>query len=784
MPNVSVYVLDHRLRPVPVGSPGEVWIGGAGVAQGYRGRPGHTADRFRPDTFATAPGALMYRTGDRGRMLPGGDLVLLGRVDRQVKVRGIRVEPEEVEAVLAGAPGVRQAMVTVGAGGTGAGLVGYLVREPGTTPDLRAVAAHAARVLPRPVCPVSYGILDRPPLTPNGKIDFAALAGVPTRPVAAGRQPDPPATPTQRQVAAMCAEVLGADEVAAHVDFFELGGHSLLLARLIGLVRERFAVEVPARDVLLDPTVATIAALVDAGCKAPPDVPRRRTGRRVTGSGSGRSPPAPPCEYEEAAAMPNVDPGADLEATLVPATDLQERLWLAQRLATDQPLYQMPIHLSLHGPLDVDALHVAFARCVARHEALRTAFDTVGGRLHQVIVDPPGPRVSIPVIDLSGEPPAGRRARRRELAERQHTDPLDPAELPLLRAQLVVLDEQQYELHLTVHHTVCDGASVEQLIGELVDEYAAAVRGEPSPVPAPGAGLAEWTGRRLALAGSPTARMDLEYWQDRLRGVPPVLELPTDRPRQRKAPDQAMTHRFCVDQPLLDRLRELSRDSGVSLFSTLLTALAVVLHRYTGQPDLCVGVPISLRDDADLERTLGPLLNMVAVRLTSTPGSTFRDLLGVTSRAVREAMAHGSVPFERVVDALNLPGVAGATPLFQVMFTHERVAARRWEVAGLRIAAEIVPFPLARNDLVLAVEESELWLDAPSNTAPTSSTPTGSSASPATTPPCPAAVATPDRPVAALPLLTAEERDLIVHSWNDTAAPFPDRVTVAFSRSR
>ncbi|MFE0589971.1 amino acid adenylation domain-containing protein [Micromonospora echinospora] len=265
MPNTSVYVLDHRLRPVPVGQPGEVWIGGAGVAQGYRGRPGHTADRFRPDPYAPAPGRRMYRTGDRGRMLPDGQLVLLGRVDRQVKVRGVRVDPEEVEAVLGAAPGVRRAVVTVAADGPGAGLVAYLVREPGTSPDLRAVATHAARALPQAVCPVRYAVLDRPPLTPNGKIDFAALAGVPTQPVGRDRPVDRPSTATERQVAALCADLLGVDEVGARVDFFELGGHSLLLARLVGMVRDRFAVELPVREVLLDPTVATIAALVDAG---------------------------------------------------------------------------------------------------------------------------------------------------------------------------------------------------------------------------------------------------------------------------------------------------------------------------------------------------------------------------------------------------------------------------------------------------------------------------------------------------------------------------------------
>ncbi|OLF14177.1 hypothetical protein BLA60_03240 [Actinophytocola xinjiangensis] len=263
--STTVYVLDESRRPVTVGLAGEVWIGGTGVAQGYVGRAAHTADRFRPDPFGD-PGTRMYRTGDRGRLLPDGRLVLLGRLDRQHKVRGTRVDLEEVEAVLAGAPGVRRAVVVP----EPAGLVAYLVREPSAATEPREVAAHAARWLPRTVCPVRYAVLDRPPLTPNGKIDVAALAGVPTQPVAAPA-PARPASTTEREIARLCAEVIEGGpvgEVDPAADFFELGGHSLLLARWIGLVRDRFAVDLPIREVLLRPTVARVAELVEAGAPA------------------------------------------------------------------------------------------------------------------------------------------------------------------------------------------------------------------------------------------------------------------------------------------------------------------------------------------------------------------------------------------------------------------------------------------------------------------------------------------------------------------------------------
>ncbi|MFI6820360.1 amino acid adenylation domain-containing protein [Micromonospora sp. NPDC050187] len=478
--------------------------------------------------------------------------------------------------------------------------------------------------------------------------------------------------------------------------------------------------------------------------------------------------------------MSEADRLTELDASLLPATAAQERLWLAERFADDHAVYPVPVRVDLRGPLHVPTLRNALGRCVARHEALRTGFDTVDGRPHQVIVDPPGPTVPVPVTDLRQLPPHRRAERARELADAQHRRPFAPTELPLLRARLLRLDTRHHELCLTVHHTVCDGSSVEQLVDELLTGYAAAVAGTPDPVPEPRVGLAEWTERRLALAGSPAARADLDHWRRRLAGVPPVLELPTDRPRPRTAPGLAAVHRFAVGSPLLPRLRELSRACGVSLFGTLLGGLAALLHRYTRQPDLCVGVPVTLRDSPDLHRTLGPLLNTVAVRLTATGSTTTRELLIATGRAVREAMAHGAVPFEHVVDALDLPGVPGVTPLFQVMFSHERVGTRRWRFGDLTATAEILAYPFARTDLVVAVEESDTRLDGRLEyRADIFDAERMARLAGHYTTLLAAAAREPDRPVATLPLLTAGERALVLDAWNDTAVPFPDSATVA-----
>ncbi|OLF14178.1 hypothetical protein BLA60_03245 [Actinophytocola xinjiangensis] len=455
----------------------------------------------------------------------------------------------------------------------------------------------------------------------------------------------------------------------------------------------------------------------------------------------------------------------ELAATLVPALPFQERLLLSERLTADRAVHPIPVRLRLSGPLDPDALRAALAGCVRRHEALRTGFETVDGRPHQVVVDAPGLPVPLRTVDLTEDP-----GRLDGLAAEEAGRPFDPTAIPQARAVLVTLGPDEHELLLTVHHAVCDGSSIEQLVAELVAGYG----GED--VPPPRTGLLDWTARRLHDAGSPAATADLDHWLDRLDGVATVLELPADRPRTTSV--ESVAHRVTVESALVDRLRALGRAERTGFAATLLAGLAAVLHAHTGQDDFCVGVPLSLRDDPALDRTVGPLLTTVAVRLRVA--GTFRELVRATGRALREAQAHTTVPFERVLDSLALPRSGGLAPLFQVMFTHERVRRRQWDTGGVRVRADIAGATAARNDLTVAVTELDDRLDVLVEHRADIFDPDrlGRLAGHLRTV-LAAAAGAPDRPVVRLPLLDATERDLVLRRWNDTDAPVPATTAAA-----
>jgi amino acid adenylation domain-containing protein len=441
-------------------------------------------------------------------------------------------------------------------------------------------------------------------------------------------------------------------------------------------------------------------------------------------------------------------------AALIPALPFQERLLRSERMAGNRAVHPIPVRIRFTGPLDVPALRAALARLVERHEALRTGFETIDGRVHQIVADPPGLPIPLRDMDIGGADGFFVR------------EPFDPGAIPQARAALAALGPDEHELLLTVHHTVCDGSSIEQLLAELVEDY----RG--GEVPRPRMGLLDWTERRLTTAGSDGSTVStvstMEYWLDHLDGVPPILELPIDHPRTNEVDTAAI--RFTVDEGL----RSLARTERAGLAAVMLSGLAVVLNAYTRQDDFCVGIPVSLRDDPALDRTVGPLLNTVALRLRVDRGMTFRTLVRETASAVREAQLHSAIPFERVMEALTLPRETGVTPLFQVMFTHERIQRRRWRVGDLQVTADVAGTTAARNDLTFAVAETadriEVILeyrtdifDSGRMTRMAGHCRTLFSA----------AAADPGLPVGRLPLLTPGEHAQFM-AWNDTGAVITD----------
>ncbi|HEU0079980.1 MAG TPA: amino acid adenylation domain-containing protein, partial [Longimicrobiaceae bacterium] len=427
--NVRAHLLDSSLRPVPVGVPGELYVGGAGVARGYLEQPQLTADRFLPDLLAEEPGARMYRTGDRVRRLPTGELEYLGRVDQQVKLRGFRIEPGEIEAAIQDHPGIAAAVVLVredaalGVPGEPR-LVGYVVAEDGEPVRMDALREHLRQRLPGYMVPAAFVALERLPLTSNGKVDRRAL---PRPEPGAGEEAAyvAPRTPTEEVLAGVWAEVLGVERVGVHDDFFELGGHSLRATQVVSRARALFGVELPLRALFEQPTLDGLAARVEAA-------------RR--GAAALEGPPLCPLPREGA---------------LLPCSFAQERLWFLDQMDPGNASYNVPLALRLRGDLRPGALERALEEIVRRHEVLRTTFAPADGRPVQVVH--PAPPVPLPLVDLSALTASARQAALRGLARRGAAEPFDLGAGPLYRAGLVRLEETDHVLLWTVHHIVSDG---------------------------------------------------------------------------------------------------------------------------------------------------------------------------------------------------------------------------------------------------------------------------------------------------------------------------------------
>jgi amino acid adenylation domain-containing protein len=737
--NVRAYALDARLRPVPVGIPGELYAGGAGVARGYLGRPALTAERFLPDPHGR-PGARMYRTGDRARWTAGGALEYLGRADQQVKVRGFRIEPGEVEAALERHPSVRRAVVVAREDQPGrARLVGYLVAEAGAVPSTAEVKAFLKERLPEYMVPSALVALAALPLTPTGKLDVRALPA--PDPSAHGEAYVAPRTPAEERLAAIFAGVLKAERVGAGDDFFELGGHSLLATRLVSRVREAFGVELPLRALFESPTVEGLAARVEAlagenaGPGAPPLVPVSRDG-------------------------------------VLPLSFAQARLWFIDQLEPGSAAYNIPYALRLRGRVDAGVLERVLTETVRRHEALRTRFASVGGEPAQVI-DPAGP-VRLTLADLAGLSGDEREAAVRELAEAEARRPFDLAAGPLLRSTLARVGNQEHVLLFTLHHIVSDGWSTGILVREVSALYDAFARGLPSPLPELPVQYADFAAWQRAWLAGEVLDAQLGWWKERLAGAPPLLELPTDRPRP-PAPDNLGASRpFALSEELSRGLAELSRREGATLFMTLLAAFQALLGRYAGQDEVVVGSPIAGRTRAEVEGLIGFFANTLPLRTDLSGDPAFRELLGRVREASLGAYAHQDVPFERLVEELQPERTLAHSPLFQVMFLLLNTERGGLAMGEVEIEPVEIGSATAKFDLLLGLAEqggriggamefrTELF-DAATIDRMLGHLRTLLEA----------AVRDPGARISRLPLLGADERARVVEEWNATAAGYP-----------
>ncbi|GAB4589244.1 hypothetical protein Ntsu_70760 [Nocardia sp. IFM 10818] len=676
LPGLTVRVLDARLRPVPVGVPGEIYVSGGQLARGYLARPALSASRFVADPHGPA-GSLAYRSGDLARWTAGGELEYLGRADQQVNLRGFRIELGEIEAALLAEPAVREAAVVVRRDDRvdEDRIVGYVVpAEPDAAPDTAALRQALTGRLPEHMVPAAMVLVERIPLTVNGKLDRAALPA-PVFETVAYRAPG---TAAEIAVAEVYAELLGVSRVGLDDDFFALGGSSLLAARAAARLGAALDCDLPVRALFEARTVAALAAFAHALTGAGGRVPLRATNPRPQ---------------------------------RIPLAPAQRRIWFLNRYwATEDnagpgaAADNIPLVIRFSGNLDEVALRAALADLVARHETLRT-------------VHPDGPdgpeQVILPAAEhvpaLTAEPIAASDLPARLAAAAGEAFDLT-VETPL-RAALFTVSPTEHALVLVLHHIGADGYSLGPLARDLMTAYTARHAGRApdwEPLPVQYADYTLWQAEILGADDDPeaVAHRQLAYWRDRLAGLPEQLDLPADRPRPAVSSHRGGTHRLAVDSDLHGELAELARKQDTTLFSTVHAALAVLLSRLSGKTDIAIGTPVAGRGERALDDLVGMFVNTLVLRTEVDPRAGFDTVLDAVREDDIAALSHAEAPFERLVEVLAPARSQHRHPLFQVALTFQNFPLPALELPGLRIRPEQIDAGVATFDLQFTVTET------------------------------------------------------------------------------
>ncbi|AYF77082.1 amino acid adenylation domain-containing protein [Nocardia yunnanensis] len=676
VPGVGAYVLDSRLRPVPDGVVGELYLSGPALAQGYRGRPGLTSERFVASPFGE--GARLYRTGDLVRRASmesdnPGVIEYLGRSDFQVKIRGLRIELGEIDNALSSHPDVDFAATLGKSLPSGAtALVSYVLPRPGATLDTAALAAHVGASLPAYMVPASILVLDEIPLTPVGKLDRNALP----EPVFAARAFRAPATRAEEIVAEVFAALLIPDDPEARVgaddDFFELGGNSLLAAQAAARIGTALGVRVPVHVLFEGSTVRELARALD-------------TDSAVAAGPVLGSLPRP---------------------TRVPLSFAQQRMWFLNRFDPTSAVDNMPLAVRLSGTLDVDAMRAAAADLVARHEVLRTIYPEVDGEGFQQVLsaEDPRARVELPIVDIAAEDIAA------AVADVVGAG-FDVTAAPPVRLRLLRIAPDEHVLVAAIYHIAADGVSIGVLARDLVSAYAERMRGSaPSwaPLPVQYADYAVWQRESLGREDDPESALarQIAYWRETLADLPDELVLPWDRPRPAVASYRGGTHAFRLDDEIYAAARRFAETHNTTLFMVVHAALAVLLSRLSGTRDIAIGTPVAGRGEAVLDELIGMFVNTLVLRTDVDPAASFEELVGRVRDTDVRAFGHADVPFERLVELLDPARSQARNPLFQVMLTFQNMAPTRLELPGLTVAGADLEIPFAKFDLQLTLQEA------------------------------------------------------------------------------
>ncbi|CCI07343.1 non-ribosomal peptide synthetase [Microcystis aeruginosa] len=747
--NTQIYILDSHLQPVPIGVPGELHIGGMGLARGYLNRPELTQEKFIPNPFekdeVIPPTPLnkggnepskLYKTGDLARYLPDGNIEYLGRIDNQVKLRGFRIELGEIEALLNQNEAVQSSCVIVREDNLGdKRLVAYVVPQPEINLTINEIRQFLRAKLPDYMVPTAFIRLDTFPLTPNGKIDRRAL---PVPDLQSQGEYIAPRNPIEEKMAQIWGEVLKLKRVSIEDNFFELGGHSLLATQVISRLQETFEIVLPLRYLFESPTIAQLSGVIlkelqtGLGLKLPSIVPVNREDD-------------------------------------IPLSWAQERLWFVNQLEGESGAYTIDLTMRLRGNLNVKALEKAFQAIIQRHEPLRTQFKLKDNKPIQAI--DPNVTFTLPVVNLQNLSHSEQQVKNLLLAAA--SEPFDLESGSVLRVKLWQVKTEEYVLLLAIHHIAADGWSIGVLIDELSVYYRSFCTGTKADLPDLSIQYADFALWQRQWLTNEVLDRQLSYWKQQLTGIPLLHQLPTDRPRPAIQSFRGGTERLQLDSQLTQQLKKLSQESGSTLFMTLLAGFAVLLSRYSQQTDVVIGSPIANRNRTEIEWLIGFFVNSLVLRFDLSQDLTFEDFLAQVRQTTQDAYDHQDLPFEMLVEKLQIERHLDRNPLTQIVFALQNAPSSPWDLPGVNIEEIQSGFDSVRVDL-----EVYLW-DAPEGLGGFCSynrdlfdAETIVRMMTHFTTLLAAIVENPRQSVASLPLLTPEEEYQLLEGWNETKADY------------
>ncbi|MEH1899107.1 MAG: amino acid adenylation domain-containing protein [Nostoc sp.] len=635
--NTLIYILDRNLQPLPIGVSGELYIGGVAIARGYINSPELTAEKFIPNPFEK-DGSRLYKTGDRARYLPDGNIEFLGRIDNQVKVRGFRIELGEIETVLAAHPQVREALVIAREDQPGnKRLVAYIV--PKQHLDTNELLCYLKQKLPEYMLPSAFvKLLDALPLTTSGKTDRRALPAPSSKERNISTGLIPPRTATEKVLTGIWSDVLGLEQIGIHDNFFALGGHSLSAMQVIARLRETLKVELPISYLFDYPTVVELDRQISEY--------RQNELGVITLSLK----PVPRNTKE------------------LPISLTQLEFWILAQLNPGIPVYNIPLTYRLTGLLNVTALVQSLVEIVRRHEALRTTFAIVDRQVVQKISQQPVLPFSVVDLRTLSESKTERKALAQKFVNEEKNQPFNLEQEPLLRIKLLQLSDAEHLLIITIHHLVCDGWSVGVFLEELTKLYEAFCNGQPSPLPYLPIQYADFTHWQQQWVSRPAFVSELDYWKQQLGNSTLLLQLPTDSPRLSVRTFQGASQTFIIPKSLTNALKNLSQQHNVTLFVTLLTAFKIVLFYYTGQSDIIVGIPFANRQQVETKGLIGCFINTLPIRTEMEGDPSLRELMYQVRESFLAASDRQQTPFVKLVEALKPKREPSHSLLYQVMF--------------------------------------------------------------------------------------------------------------------